>query len=353
MNMHFRSFIVLMVIVMIATTAGCDTTSTNEDEQHAARNNQTEQTDSTLSALNKQIAEDPNNYAHYVARARYYGEHQLYAEAFKDLDRAMQIDSTRSDIYLYRGTLHWNKQQIAEAYQQYLTCIQFDSTNTDCLLKAAGVDIASRNYDRALLRINNALRVNQYLPEAYYLKGRMYKDMGDTTLAKSSYTTAIEVDPNYYDAYIELGLLYAAMRSDLASEYFTSAIALKPASAEAWYNKAKYLQDTGTKNQKRYFEAFMCYDSLLRIDKQFAPAHFNKGYIWLEYLHNYDSAAFYFTKAIVVKSDYVQAYFNRGLCHESTERYNDAYQDYSTALSYEPQYTEAAVGKGRVERLRK
>lgn len=349
MKIVFRwIFLPVMAASLLLTSCGNNTSGEAGENQTETGNNSGKAIDAELAALNKRIADNPNDYAAYLARARYYGDHELYNEAFTDISRAIEVDSTKADIYLYRGDLFFQQQKVQEAYDSYKRCLQFDSVNVDGLLNKTGIDIVLANYDIARAQINTALRQNEFNPYAYYLRGRLYKTTGDTTLAASSYKTAIEVDPNYYDAYIEVGLLYAAKKNDLAKEYYTSAISIRPQSIEAWYNKAMYLQETGFRKKERYQEAFTCYDSILRIDPSFVAAHFNKGYIWLEYLNGYDSAATHFTKAIDLFPQYYQAYFNRGLCYESLSRKQDAEADYRKALSINPQYTEAAKSLSRI-----
>ncbi|MEN9640376.1 MAG: hypothetical protein RLZZ262_2245, partial [Bacteroidota bacterium] len=257
-----------------------------------------------------------------------------------------------------RGDLFWNRrtlldatgqsEMIALAYKQYETCLRYDGNNTDCMLKKAGIDIAKRQYDEARNLINGALKINEYLPFAYYLRGRMYKETGDTTLAYSSYKTAIDVDPTYYDAYIEIGLIYSKEKNDLAQEYFSSAIDIKPNSVEAYYAKAMFLQETGFRDANRYNLAFACYDSILKIEPKFFAAHFNKGFVHLEYLQNYQQGIDEFNQAIAAFPGYYQAYYNRGLCYESLGLKQSAEADYRAALQIVPTYTEAALALGRI-----
>lgn len=304
--------------------------------------------DTTLERLNRQIETYPDNYKNYLARAEYYGGIQNYANAMKDIERAILADSTKSEIYLLKGDIHFKMMNEKEAYREYQHCLQFDPQNTDCLLKKAAMDILLKNYSLAITHINDALRINDALPYAYYLKGRLYKETGDTTLACSSYQTAIEVDPTYYDAYIEAGLLFHKRKHDLAKEYYRSAIDVKPGLVEPWYNLAMYLQETGYRNTKNYREAFACYDTIIKIDPQFAAAPFNKGFIYLEYMQKYDSAAFYFTRSIELFPRYYQAYYNRGLAYESMNKRTQAESDYRTALNIQPDYTEAALSLDRI-----
>ena len=201
---------------------------------------------------------------------------------------------------------------------------------------------------KTLQRINDALRVNDRLDEAYFLKGRLYLETGDTVTAVSSFQTAIEVNPDRYDVFIQLGLLYAAADEDLALEYFRTARSLRPNSIEALYDEAVYLQEHGIANPARYRQSLDLYDRILELDATNASAAFNKGFVFLEYLTQYDSAEYWFDQAIQRLPYYHQAHYNRGLAIESQGRTEEALAAYDAALSFEPAYTPAAVAKGRV-----
>ncbi|MBI1267906.1 MAG: tetratricopeptide repeat protein [Cryomorphaceae bacterium] len=330
----FGSFLIL---------AACETPKPEESTEI-----QQPSLDPTLEELNKAILDAPNDPNNYVRRANYYIENNQIEQAFGDFKLALFADSTRSDIYYQRAQLFYNQGAIPEATADCERCITHNASETDCLLMLGEINIHLKQYGIAFDKINAALEVNEQLPFAYYMKGRIYKETGDTTLAASSYQTAIEVDPDYYDAYIEVALLYASAKSDLALEYYTTAIEIRPASVEARYNKAIYLQDTGFKDKTRYNSAFKLYDEILEIDPQNATAAYNKGYIYLEFLQKYDSAGMAFTQAIEIYPGYFQAYYNRGLCYESLNKPQLALEDYSNALKLQPAFDAAAIAKSRV-----
>lgn len=304
--------------------------------------------DATLEALNKAIVERPNDPQAFADRAKYYREQNNFALALDDFNRALKIDSLNSTLVYERGELYFAFQHYDLARVDYEKCINITPNSTDCLLKLGEIQIHLRNYMRAIELINTALRENEQLPYAYYMKGRIYKETGDTLLAASSYQTAIEVNPDYYDAYIEIGLLYTAAKSDLAIEYFKTALEIRPKSVEAMYNLAYFYQISGNKEKKRYSQAFALYDRILDIDPSNATAPFNKGFIHLEYLQNYDSAAFYFAEATKLYPGYYQAYYNRGLALESLGKTDEALKEYNRSLSIQPDFTPAAIAKGRV-----
>lgn len=338
----------LLLVTVLLQAWGCKNDAPKSTSGESGSTTTTTPVDSALAALNKRIAEDPDNFNHYLERAKYYGQVGEYDLAMKDIDRALVADSTQGGIYMYRGQLKFQQKDVRGAYDDYSACLRVQSTNTDCLLLKAEIDIILKNYEQAIKHINDALRLDERIAFAYYLKGRLYKASGDTSLSVSSYQTAIEVDPNYYDAYIEVGLLYAQKQSRLAEEYYNSAIDLRPRSIEAWYNKGMFLQETGIKNAGNYSRAFACYDTILRIDPLFSAAHFNKGYIQLVFLKDYAKAISDFTEAIRVFPAYFQAYYNRGLAQEKLGRKKEAEADYRAALAIQPQYDDAARALERV-----
>ncbi|MFM7310357.1 MAG: tetratricopeptide repeat protein [Flavobacteriales bacterium] len=350
---NYHLFAVLIVCCLAQSS--CDDKTTHVDEHGRP-------IDSTLQALNERITQDPNSIAPYLERAKYFRDHKNFPLAYQDLKRAASIDSTFADIYAIGGDTYFTEYRtlaskgaksdldhyIHQAFLQYEKCLRFDSTHVEGLLQKSEIDILLRDYPTAMKQINRALRKNQYLPKAYFLKGQLYRETGDSTLALSSFKTAIEVDPNYYDAFMALGLLYGQSKSDLGRQYFDAAISIKPNSIEAWYGKAMFLQESGYREPARYAQAFACYDSILRIQSDFSAANFNKGFIHLEYLQHYDTAATFFTLATEQFPEYYQAFYNRGLCYESLGNSASAEKDYRQALALRPTYDDAAIALNRV-----
>jgi len=194
------------------------------------------------------------------------------------------------------------------------------------------------------------MKVDQYDYEAYALKGDVYKETGDSALAASSYQTAIELNPQFYDGYIVLGLLYGAAGKDLAIEYYDSAIELEPDRVEGLYNKAYYLQTTGFRDTSRYSQAIEIYNRIEELDPGNATANFNKGFINLEYWQDYVEAEKEFSRAIQKYPGYYQAFYNRGLSLESQGRLEAAKNDYKKALKIKHDFRAASLALGRVKR---
>mgnify|MGYP001991599157 CR=1 FL=1 len=144
------------------------------------------------------------------------------------------------------------------------------------------------------------------------------------------------------------GLAYAADMDTLALGFFETAKELRPQSVEARYNLAYCLQEHKPTNRRFLDRAHKEYREILEIDPSNAASAFNQGYIFLEYLQAYDSAAHHFSKAIEALPYYHQAFFNRGLAYESLGEADQAELDYREALRFKPDYTAAAMALERV-----
>jgi tetratricopeptide (TPR) repeat protein len=300
-------------------------------------------TKARIDSLNALIRNDPDNPALYVARGKEWQSLGNPKEALTDFDYAIAADSSFAEGWVEKINVLYAMQDLEGCVAAADGCIAHAPEATACLLKRAEFHIHLRQYEQAFERLNAALQLDDQLEEAYWMKGKIYRENGNSELALSSFATSVEVNPEFFDGYIALGLQLAEAKDPAAIDAYRSAADLRPKSIEPRYNLAMYLQESG-----RFDEASAAYYDILALDSNNATACFNLGYIRLEYLQQYDSAAYWFSEAIQRLPYYHQAWFNRGLALESLGREQDALRDYNEALRIKPDYTAAAKAKGRL-----
>jgi tetratricopeptide (TPR) repeat protein len=104
-----------------------------------------------------------------------------------------------------------------------------------------GEDFAGvRDYDRAIADYDMAIQLKPDYAEAYNDRGFAYYLKGNAERAIADYTRAIELRPNYPKAYNSRGVVYMAGGYERAKAVadFDRAIALKPDFRYAYINRA-------------------------------------------------------------------------------------------------------------------
>jgi len=339
---------VIACTALLVFLVACDNQKNKGDEKQ----NNKEAADSVNQAkmtksmeLTLAIRENPKKSDLYYQRAKAHVDEQMLLLAMDDIKRALKIDSTSSVYHAYKGEISYMQREPESAVQSFERALELDPKNTDALLKMAEIKLLLRQYQDCFDMANAALRVNDQLFMAYYIKGYAHYELGDSNLFVSSVQTALELNPDFFDGYTMLGAFYASLNSDLALDYYNSALAVRPDDDEALYGKAIYLQ-----NQKRYEEAMELYEYMVSVDDQNTLAWYNQGYIALEINNDPETATAYFERAIELFPEYIDAIYNLGLCYERTGDFDTAQVYYKQALEINPQYDLAALGMERLNR---
>ena len=291
-----------------------------------------------LKQLDAQLLDQPNNSDLYHKRATYYFSKKKYDESYADVNKAINIDSTKAEYFLTVADLYFVANKTATVKTSLEKCISLDKKNIDAMLKLAELYLYVRKHEQSMKFINMALKVNQYNSKAYFMKGMNYKELKDTARAISSMQTAVEQDQEYYNAFIQLGILCAAKKNPLAVQYYKNAIRIKVNSAEALYNLGKCYQDMG-----EWTNALETYTNLLQIDPSSKNAHYNIGVIHLINFKKYDLAISHFTEAINIEPKYVQAYYGRGVCYQSKGDVKRSIIDFQSCLDINPKFEPAQI----------
>jgi tetratricopeptide (TPR) repeat protein len=292
-----------------------------------------------LAAINKQILDDPNNADLYNERAKLYLQFRQYDDAINDSKRSIRMDSTNANYYLTEADIFFAANETRNAKDLLEKVVVKFPENTDGLLKLGELYFFVKQYENAFAKINQALKVNENIAKAYYLKGSIYKEVGDTVKAISSLETAIEQDNRHYGAFLDLGIIYAARKSSLALEYYNNAINIKPNSTEALYAKAKLLQDLS-----QIESAVAIYDQILKLDSAHVFSIYNLGAIEFGVNKNVNKAIEFFTKAIYFNPKYTEAYYARGICYQELKEKENALADYKMCLQLQPNFEPAVEG---------
>lgn len=298
-----------------------------------------------LQNLDLLIEEDPDNAELYFARAQYHFQAESPASAIVDCQKAISLDSTNVKYYILLGDLNFIIRKPTETKQSFEKALKLDPNNTEALMKYGEFKLYLQEYDTMFIYLNKALRIDKYNSKAYFLKGMAYSEMGDTTAAISSLQTCVEIDPEYFNAYMQLATIFSDRKSPLAITYFQNAIDVNPTKGEAYYGLAYYMQENGNP-----LGALQNYQIMLKISPENPATLHNIGYIHLFDLNQKDSAIVYFDRAIRKDVRYVNAIYHRGYAYELKGNKVAAKTDYEAVLRLKDDHKLSQAGLKRVSK---
>jgi len=168
---------------------------------------------------------------------------------------------------------------------------------------------------------------------SYYDKGKDYFNEGKYQLAIDEFTTAIQLNPNYTEAYFMRGYVYDELyQYQRAIEDYDKAIQLDPHDASAYNNRGITYQKLGA-----YQRSIQDFNRAILLDPDDTLAYNNRG-IAYHNLGQYQRAIQDFDSGIQLDPDDAFAYRNRGNAYYVLGQYTEAYADYAKACHLESEY---------------
>ena len=221
--------------------------------------------------IDKEIINNPKSPNVYLKRALYHQNKRNFNSALEDINRALSITPDLSFLKYHKASILYelavSNQAISliDESKIYLdNCIKEDPDIIPARLLRSKIFLFEKKTEEAMKLANQVLKIDKRIAEAYFIKGMIYHFLGNSNLASSSYQTAIEVDPNYFDAYIHMGMLSESAENDIAIDYYNSAIEINSSSIEAHRNKGLYYHFN-----ENYTEARKAFKSALKL----SPSH--------------------------------------------------------------------------------
>ena len=160
------------------------------------------------------------------------------------------------------------------------------------------------------------------------------------------YSRALELKPDYVDAYNARGMIYAMWNKvDLALKDFGRAIKLQPDYFAAYLNRGGVHRNDG-----RYEQALKDFDKVIELQPSVYVGYSNRGEVY-HVKGDFDRAIADYDRAIQHKPDYAEVYNNRGIAYVNKGDYDRAIGDYTEAIALKPDLALAYFNRG-VTRLR-
>jgi tetratricopeptide (TPR) repeat protein len=335
---YFYQYIVLIFIVYISIVS-CQHKKENTPQEAIK-----DSVEYKISVLTQQLEKDPENPELLYKRAKLYYQKKTLYKGMEDIIRAISFDSTQSKYHLQLADFYYADNRIDDAKKSIEKAIKIDPEGIDANIKMGELLYYLGDYAKMFPYLDLALKKDPFNARIYFVKGMAFKEMGDTNLALSSFATTIEQDPDYFDAYMQLGNINSAKKNPIAIDYYNNAIRVNPGMIEAHYGLAYFLQENGKPD-----DAIRIYNNLLKIDAQNAATHHNIGYIFLFMKNDPQASIQWFEKSAKFNPKAANTFYHLGYAYEKTGNFNKAKENYKKANELIPEGFDLA--KKRLKQL--
>jgi protein O-GlcNAc transferase len=237
---------------------------------------------------------------------------------------------------------HHESGRLDMAEQIYREILRVEPAHAEALYLLGVLAGQSGKYQQAVELLGEAARATDN-PVVHLNLGGAYIGLGNLQEAIACYRRALNLQPEYAEAYYGLGRAQVGLRRlDEAAASLRHALRLKPDYADAHFSLGNVLADKGEQA-----EAAACYRRTLQWRPNYVQALNNLGTTQLNEGKPNDAAASY-QRALQIKPDYVEALANLGLAWRNLGQMDEATACLRQALRLKPDYAAAHNNLGNV-----
>lgn len=308
-----------MLLLVSCTETGNNNRQSNENQQNEASNEV-----SSVDTL------DING---YINRARWYLANQKVGNAIRDINSALSIDGKNVDALLVLADIYYALGDQDNILLTLNKATEIAPMDARPIIKLAELSFLQGNNKMANAYLDKALELKSINPQAYYMRGVIYMSNNDTVQALKQFMKARNQDDSFIDPVLQIANIYAAQRNPMAMDFYALALQMEPDNLGTLYDLAMYMQDNGNPEK-----ALEIYDTLnVRMPGNYQVL-FNKGYVNLVYLFEYDKAIENFDKALEINPKSIDALLNKGVAYEQKGDFKQAKSIYLRILKDNPNY---------------
>jgi len=229
------------------------------------------------------------------------------------------------------GRLRWNQRIVAILG---LAVIGLFATLTTGQLK---------HWKNSKTLFQHTLNVTESNFMAHLHVGHFFFDQDDTAKAIENYRQAIEIMPNFNNAYEALGDTYVSLKDDeKAFFYYHKALLNSPSSVGVFYKIGNLYAQMG-----RYDQAVRYFKDIIAFSPDDPTGHNNLGAAYL-YMGDSTAALQNLKKAIALQPDYPEAFYNLGLVASKIGDIGQAMAHFQKAVALNPDYGNAHSSLGKI-----
>jgi tetratricopeptide (TPR) repeat protein len=296
-----------------------------------------------FAGLTDSIKRYPGNTQLLLRRAEMLSQHDLHELAYNDYRQAWARDSSEAVAAAYISNLFLVNRP-REAMRLLESSIRRFPANPDFRRRLSEAYLQSGRSQEALAEYDNMLQVDSTNFEAWFEKGLLLEEMGDTAGAIAALARSYALQPLSMNG-VKLANLYAETKDEQAL-VIADELIRKDSLSESL--DPIFIKGIYYANTKQYAHAIEQFDKCIAKDWKFTDAYIEKGIILLEE-NNIDEALQTFKMANTVSPANPDAFYWQGRCYEAVGKKDEAIENYAKAYALDKSFAEA---KERMDKLR-
>ena len=256
-----------------------------------------------------------------------------------------------------------------EESQEYILPVRLDDTEIPGVLPTVGyLDLRSMTIEQVyqvlveklsgatsqipIINANTSEeRINQNA-RAEFSEGLAYQNSVTETSSREEkkekhekaimhYSRALELKPDYVDAYNARGVVYSMMgQINYALKDFGMVVQLAPDYFLVYLNRGAI-----HKNDGRYEQALKDFGTAIKLNPNLNIAYFNRGEVY-RIKGDFDRAIADYNRAIQLKPDYAETYNDRGIAYANKGEVGRAIVDYTEVIELKPSLAGVYYNRG-------
>src|SRR6266542_321635 len=200
--------------------------------------------------------------------------------------RVAELVPGSPEVYFQMGMVYLQQNKKVDARKAFEKSLEAAASYQPPLEQLVDLDVADKQYDAALERVQKLMEKYPKAPELQSLSARIYEAKGEADHAEAALLKAIDMQPGFRPAYLSLARIYlASNRYQQALEKLQGIVSKNPKDVPA-------LMQIGMIQSalKNYAAAAESYEKLLAINPEFGPGLNNLAFLYSEQPGRIDDA---------------------------------------------------------------
>ncbi len=302
---------VLLFFVLLLTFSSLSAQSLREQLSEGVKLSGEGKYKEAIKIFSEILEQQPNSATVLTRRAIAYYNLGNYNNASLDLAKATSVNAENHVAWYFLGRIDIDRRSYRSAINSLDKAISFNANSSEYFLQRGISKYQLERYDDAKGDFDQAVRLGGSYWEYIWL-GNAQLLIGDYSNSRKSYERALEMDPEEWMAYNQMGLLNSKLGNLQQSlEYYKLSLNITGDSSSTHSNLAALQNKLGN-----YSQALEHADDAIRLAVTNANAHAHKAFaLWN--LNRYSESLQSATTAIQYDENYNQSHYYLALAQES------------------------------------